>query len=113
MWRPFALFAVLLAHGLCIADQRLTFQAKLHRSKSSHKLPMVDKLGTLIFDNGNRKLSFKSDAGDKFEIGYDAVTKVVFDVTTHMRGGALSQVGLRRWNAGSNCRCSNRRTART
>ncbi|SRR6266536_519645 len=113
MWRPFALFAVLLAHGLCIADQTLTFQAKLHRSKSSHKLPMVDKLGTLIFDNGNRKLSFKSDAGDKFEIGYDAVTKVVFDVTTHMRGGSLSQVVSAVGMPGAIAGCSNRRTART
>jgi hypothetical protein len=86
------LLAVLCAHSLCMADQALTFQAKIHRRKSDTNRLLVDKLGDLNFDDGNRKLSFKSKAGDTFEIPYDAITKVVFDVTTHMRGGALSQV---------------------
>lgn len=75
-----------------MADQTLTFQAKIHRSKSAQNRLLVDKLGDLNFDDGNRKLSFKSKAGDTFEIPYDGVIKVVFDVTTHMRGGALSQI---------------------
>src|SRR5436305_11304184 len=92
MLRIFPLFAILLAHSLCVADQPLTFQAKIHRCKSAQNRLLVDKLGTLSFDENSRKLSFKSDARDNFEIRYDAVTKIVFDVTTHMRGGALSQV---------------------
>ena len=92
MLRIFLLLAAFSAHSLCIAGQVLTFQAKIHRSKSPTNRLLVDKLGGLDFDDGTRKLSFKSKPGDTFQIPYDSVTKVVFDVTTHMRGGALSQV---------------------
>jgi hypothetical protein len=52
----------------------------------------VDKVGVLAFDDTAGDLNFKDNAHDKFEIPYDLVTKVVFEVTTHMRGGTASQV---------------------
>jgi hypothetical protein len=79
----------LLVPALCCAEPTTTFQAKLHRHKSPQNRVLVDKVGTLTFDNDNRKLTFKGDAHEKLEIPYDAVTKVVFEVTTHMRDGAL------------------------
>jgi hypothetical protein len=85
------LLPLLLLSNLSSAAN-FTCQAKIHRPKSAHKRPLVDKLGTLIFNNDDRRLSFKSGAGDEFEVPYDSVMKAVFDVTTHMRGGALSQV---------------------
>ena len=91
MWQILTLLALLSSANLLAANQ-LTFQAKIHRCKSAENRLLVDKLGSLNFDDNSRQLSFKSGAGDIFEIGYDAVTKVVFDVTTHMRGGALSQI---------------------
>jgi hypothetical protein len=82
----------ILVPALCCAEPTATFQAKFHRHKSPQNRVLVDKVGTLTFDNYNRKLTFKGDAHEKLEILYDAVTKVVFEVTTHMRGGAASQV---------------------
>ena len=82
----------ILVPALCCAEPTTTFQAKLHRHKSPHNRVLVDKVGVLTFDNDNRKLTFKGDAHEKLEIPYDAVTKVVFEVTTHMRGGAAPQV---------------------
>jgi hypothetical protein len=82
----------ILVPALCCAGPTTTFQAKLHRHKSPQNRVLVDKVGTLTFDNYNRKLTFKGDAHEELGILYDAVTKVVFEVTTHMRGGAASQV---------------------
>ena len=53
---------------------------------------LVDKVGVLTFNDADRELTFASPAGDKFEVGYDDVAKVVFEITTHMRGGALAEV---------------------
>jgi hypothetical protein len=91
MNRPVLLISILLLPTLCLADG-LTFNAKLHRHKSSENPVLVDKIGVLSFDDAGRRLTFKDDAHDKFEIPYDSVTEVVFDVTTHMRGGTASQV---------------------
>src|SRR5438105_8344658 len=82
----------ILVPALCCAEPTTTFQAILHRHKSPHNRVLVDKVGTLTFDNDNRKLTFKGDAHDKLEIPYDAVTKVVFEVTTHMRDGAVPEL---------------------
>jgi hypothetical protein len=65
---------------------------KIHRQKSPQKRVLVDKVGVLTFDDTVRKLTYASHAGDKFEVRYDDVDKVVFEVTTHMRGGALGAV---------------------
>jgi hypothetical protein len=91
MNRPFLLVAVLLLATLCSANT-VTFDAKIHRRKSAGNRVLVDKVGVLTFDDAARKLRFEDHVHDKFEIPYDLVTKVVFEVTTHMRGGTASQV---------------------
>jgi hypothetical protein len=66
---------------------------KIHRHKNAANRALVDKVGTLTFDDTGRKLILKTkEASDKFEIGYDTVTKIVFEVTTHMRGGTASKL---------------------
>jgi len=83
----------LLAVGSVLSAETTSFDhVKIHRHRSPEKRVLIDKTGVLSFDDTARTLSFSSSAGDRFEIAYDDVTKVVFDVTTHMRGGALSQV---------------------
>lgn len=91
MNRPILLVLVLLLAIFCSANT-LTFDAKLHRHKSAENRVLVDKLGVLSLDHTARKLRFEDHARDRFEIPYDSVTKVVFDVTTHMRGGTASKV---------------------
>ncbi len=53
---------------------------------------LVDKVGVLKFDDADRKLSFVSDADDKFGVRYDDVSKVVFEVTTRMHGGTAARI---------------------
>jgi hypothetical protein len=85
--------SLLCLGALCLAGETATFDhVKIHRQKTPDKRVLLDKVGVLTFDDAGRKLTFTSGAGDKFEAGYDDVAKVVFEVTTHMRGGALAIV---------------------
>jgi hypothetical protein len=99
MRRLVALTTLLFLATLCLAADTETFtHVKIHRHRSAKDRALVDKLGKLTFDDANRKLTFEKTLDDKFdlpervEVGYDAVTKVVFEVTTHMRGGGLAEV---------------------
>jgi hypothetical protein len=92
MKRTFALTLFLLLLASASLGQKTVFEnVKIRRHRSAEKRVLVDKFGTLTFDDSARKLIFKSEAGDNIDVGYDDVGKVVFDVATHMRGGALSQ----------------------
>jgi len=79
-----------LASGM--SAQRTDFEAKIRRHRSPDKRVLVDKFGTLTFDDSTRRFIFKSEAGDLLDIGYDDIGKVVFEVKTHMRGGVMSDV---------------------
>jgi hypothetical protein len=90
--------ALILA-TLCPAADVETFNnVKIHRHKSLKSRVLVDKSGVLTFDDTNKKFTFRHDpvyefeAHENVEVGYDSVTKVVFEVTTHMRGGAIAKV---------------------
>ena len=79
------------AYGLF--PQKTVFApVKIRRHRSADKRVLVDKVGSLTFDESARKLAFQSEVGDHIEVEYDAIEKVVFEVTTHMRGGAVSEV---------------------
>lgn len=91
MRRIILLALVLLTSSLCFSETT-TFRAKLHRHKSAKNQVLVDKIGGLTFDDAGRKIAFKDDAHDRFEIPYDNVTKVLFEVTSHMRGGTAARV---------------------
>src|SRR5690349_19429626 len=74
-----------LAEPVVFKDVKIRF----NRSESDRRL--IDKSVELVFDDAERHLVVKSP--DKpVTIPYDDVQKVVFDVTTHMRGGAFGQV---------------------
>ena len=87
----FLLFLLVFSPSLA-AEQLTVPHTKVRRHKSEQDRVLVDKVGVLTLDDAARRLKFHSDAGDNFDIGYDDISKVVFEVTTHMRGGALSQI---------------------
>ena len=92
MKRWAVLISFLLLGTLSEASEPLEFDhVKIHRHRSLQDRVLVDKSGTLTFDDAGQKLSFVDEAGDELEVRYDAVTQVVLEVTTHMRGGALAQ----------------------
>jgi hypothetical protein len=94
--RRVLIVTVLLTSVLrCLAAETETFKnVKIHRHKSAQDRALVDKVGTLTFDDVNRKFIFEKTREDRFdppekvEVPYDSITKVVFEVTSHMRGGA-------------------------
>jgi hypothetical protein len=97
MRRLVILTAMTLLGAWCTASETETFHhVKTHRHRSAQDRVLVDKVGVLTFDDSNRKFTFERhaedrlDTGEKVEVPYDAVTKVVFEVTAHMRGGALA-----------------------
>jgi hypothetical protein len=65
--------------------------AKIRFNRSAADRRLVDKAANLVFDDGTHHLTVKSSE-KPVTIGYDDVRKVVFDVTTHMRGGALGEL---------------------
>jgi hypothetical protein len=50
---------------------------------------MIVKDVDLVFDDGTRRLSTRGET-NAVDISYDQITKVVFDVNTHMRGMSLA-----------------------
>lgn len=83
---------LLLATSAAIAEQTVIQDVKIRRHKSADKRVLVDKWGTLIFDDTAHKLIFTSEANDHIAVGYDDIEKVIFEDTHHMRGGMFSQV---------------------
>jgi hypothetical protein len=80
-------------HGAPGTRQQASFTArvKVRFSKSATDRRLVDKDADFILDDGARKLIVKNHE-HPLEVSYDDIQKVVFDVSTRMRGGALSQV---------------------
>src|SRR5690349_24559374 len=67
--------------------QPVTFKdVKIRLNRSDKDRRLVDKSVELAFDDGARQLTVKGYE-KPVTISYDDVQKVVFDVTTHMRGG--------------------------
>ncbi len=93
MRRLLTLICLLFLSASGLSAQPTIFEnVKIRRHRSADKRVLVDKVGTLTFDDSTRKVLFKSDAGDRIDVGYDDIGKVVFEVTTHMREGAFSEV---------------------
>jgi hypothetical protein len=73
------------------AEQVVFDKVKTRFSKSDEDHRMVDKDADLIFDDGARHLIVRGEYRP-LDISYESVQKVVFDLSTHMRGGGMSQV---------------------
>jgi hypothetical protein len=72
------------------AEQLVFGDVKARFSRSATDRPLVDKEANLTLDDEARTLIVKSER--PIQVKYDDVLKVVFDVSTHMRGGALSSL---------------------
>ncbi len=94
--RRWALLIVLiLLASLWSAAETVKFSwVKIRRHRNEHSRLLVDKDGDLKFDDTGRKLTFRSEAGDDVETGYDDITKVIFERTSRMRGGAIAYLGF-------------------
>lgn len=78
---------------LFAADEVVYTKVKVHFAKDAQKdRRMVDKDIDLLFDDGHRWLVTRGIYAPTVVIGYDQVEKIVFDVSMHMRGGAMSQL---------------------
>ena len=64
---------------------------KVRFSKSATDRRLVDKDADFFLDAANGRLTVKN-AERGLDVKYDDIQKVVFDVSTRMRGGAMSQV---------------------
>ncbi len=91
--------ALLLLSNRFVSSQTESFKhIKLHRHYSASNRAFVDKSGVLTFNDANRIITFEKTREDRFDdpekvdISYDAVKKIVFEVTTHMRGGVAADV---------------------
>lgn len=65
---------------------------KIHRHKNAQERVLVDKAGTLSFNDAAHRLIFKSNRKDSFDVPYASITKVVFDSDGHMREDMASRV---------------------
>ncbi len=77
---------------LPLPAQQATFtEVKVRYNRSAQDQRLVDKNVVLTLDDAARKLIVRSEH-QPLDVAYDDVQKVIFEVTGHMRGGALSQV---------------------
>ncbi len=85
---------VLLAAVPASAEHAVFSNVKIRAARSAQDRRLIDKVATLTLDDATRKLTVVQEGGSdrNLNVGYDDVQKVIFDVTTHMRGGALSQM---------------------
>jgi hypothetical protein len=83
--------AILAGAPNLVAQQSVFTKVKVRFNRSDKDPRLIDKNADLVLDDVNRRLIVKSDERP-LEVMYENVEKVVFDVTTHMRGGVLSQV---------------------
>src|SRR5262245_30007708 len=86
-----AAFLLLLSADLIWPQEIVFNKVKIRFSKSDKDRRLRDEDADLIFDDGMRKLTVKS-AEHPLGLAYDEIQRVVFDVSTHMRGGAVGQI---------------------
>ncbi len=76
----------------CFADAQQVFnKIKVRFNKSAKDPVLVDKDVDLVFNDVAKHLSVRG-LHHPLEVDYGDIRRAVFDVSTHMRGGGLSQV---------------------
>lgn len=94
MQRLFVLSVCAMFLAFCCAAEEptaFTNRVKVRFSKSDTDRRLVDKDAEFILDESGRRVRVVNTERP-LEAGYDDIQKVVFDVSTRMRGGAMSQV---------------------
>ena len=77
--------------NLLWAQQAVFEKVKVRFNRSEEDRRLVDKKADLILDESSQRLVVKSEH-KPLDIAYDKVQKIVFDVSTHMRGGVLGDI---------------------
>src|SRR5262245_60548948 len=72
------------------AQQTVFEKVKARSSRSDKDRRLVDKEADLVFDDRTRRLVVRC-ATFPLDISYDSIEAITFEVTTHMRGGFLSE----------------------
>ena len=72
-------------------QQAVFAKVKARSNRSDIDRRLVDKEADLVFDDRARKLTVRS-AAFPLDIAYDSVEAITFEVTTHMRGGIMSEL---------------------
>lgn len=83
---------VLTLANLALAQPVVFEDVKARFSRSERDRRLIDKDADLILDDVARKLIVKNQE-QPLEVSYDDIQKVVFDVSTRMRGGFLGAFG--------------------
>lgn len=96
MRKSIVLAMVLTLASLCSfagSEEKTDFNGsvKIRFSKSATDRRLVDKDAVFSLDNATGKLTVRNPE-HPLDVKYDDIQKVVFDVSTRMRGGAMSQV---------------------
>ena len=87
----FACALILALSGSALPQQAVSQKVKVRFNKNEKDRRLVDKDAHLTLDDGAGKLIVKNDERP-LDVSYGDIQKVVFDVSTHMRGGGMSQV---------------------
>ncbi len=87
----FACALILALSGSVLPQQPVSQKVKVRFNKNEKDRRLVDKDAHLTLDDGAGKLIVKNDERP-LDVSYGDIQKVVFDVSTHMRGGGMSQV---------------------
>lgn len=87
----FACALILALSGPVLPQQPVSQKVKVRFSKNEKDRRLVDKDAHLTLDDRAGKLIVKNDERP-LEVSYGDIQKVVFDVSTHMRGGGMSQM---------------------
>lgn len=82
---------ILALSGSVLPQQPVSQKVKVRFNKNEKDRRLVDKDAHLTLDDGAGKLIVKND-DRPLDVSYGDIQKVVFDVSTHMRGGGMSQV---------------------
>jgi len=77
--------------NLLWAQQAVFEKVKVRFNRSEEDRRLVDKKADLILDESSQRLVVKSEH-KPLDIACDKVQKIVFDVSTHMRGGVLGDI---------------------
>ena len=86
-----ASFFVLFRADLIWPQETVFNKVKTRFSKGDKDRQLREQDANLIFDEGMRKLTAKN-AENPLDVTYDEIQRVVFDVSTHMRGGRVGQM---------------------
>jgi len=86
------LLVLVLSTSWLVAEPNVVIHVKTRVHADAKDRVLVEKGETLTFDDEQHRLILTGSASKRLDIAYDDVAKIVFEVTTHMRGGRLAEM---------------------